>query len=132
MLDAQVAPGQPRADLALRSRRHAEALRILRGGHEAVVARARAIEEAAQERVLRVGVGVGEHEPDAHALGGRRRAAALGLREAPRDIGDEDPIGRGGARHRGDGGEQHECADDLSHATVNAAQAGNLLGLRAR
>ena len=116
----------------LRGRGHAEALRVLRGGDEAVVVRARAIEEAVQERVLGVGVGVGEHEPEAQALGGRRRAGAQGLGDRAWDVGHEDPVGRGGARHGGEGSEQHERADDLSHAGVNGPDVGNLLGLRAR
>jgi hypothetical protein len=47
VLDAQAAAGQPAADVLLRGRGDAEALRVLRGGDEVVVARARAIEEAA-------------------------------------------------------------------------------------
>jgi hypothetical protein len=73
-----------------------------------------------------------EGEPDAHALGGRRRADALGLRKRAWDVGDQDAIGRGGARHRGDGGEQREDGDDPSHAGQNAPEVGNLWGLRAR
>jgi aryl-alcohol dehydrogenase-like predicted oxidoreductase len=60
VLDAQAAAGQPCAHVLLRGRGDAEALRVLRGGDELVVARARAVEEAAQQRVLGVGVRVGE------------------------------------------------------------------------
>ena len=132
MLDAQAAAGQPCAHVLLRGRGDAEALRVLRGGDELVVARARAVEEAAQQRVLGVGVRVGEDEADAQALGGRGRAGTQRLGDGPRHVGHQDAIGRGGARRRGDAGEQHECADDLSHGGVNAAGAANVLGLRAR
>ena len=71
VLDAQAAAGQPGAHVLLGVRGDAEALRVLRGRDEVVIARARAIEDAAQERVLGVGPGVGEDEPDAQALGGR-------------------------------------------------------------
>jgi hypothetical protein len=47
--------------------RDAEAPRVPRRGEEAVVARAGAVEEAAQQGVLRVGARVGEEEPDAQA-----------------------------------------------------------------
>jgi aryl-alcohol dehydrogenase-like predicted oxidoreductase len=60
VLDAQAAAGQPCAHVLPRGRGDAEALRVLRGGDELVVARARAVEEAAQQRVLGVGVRVGE------------------------------------------------------------------------
>ena len=74
MLDAQAAAGQPGPRVALRRFGDAEALGVLRGGDEAVVARAGAIEEATQERVLGGGMWMGEDEPEAQALGGRRRA----------------------------------------------------------
>jgi hypothetical protein len=132
VLDAQASAGQPRAHVLLGGFRDAETLRVLRGGDEVVIARARAIEEAAQERVLGFGMGVGEDEAEPQALGGRGSAGALRLGGGPRHVGHQDAIGRGGARHRGDAGEQHECADDLSHGSVNAPGAGNMLGLRAR
>ena len=132
MLDAQAAAGQPGADVGLRGRRDAEALRVLGGGDEVVVLGARAIEEPAQERVLRVGMGMREDEPQAHRLGGRRRADPLRRGEAARDVGDEDAVGRAGARHGGEDREQHEDGDDLSHPRLNAVRVGNLLGLRAR
>ena len=126
------AAGQPGADVALGARRHAEALRVLGRREEAVVARALAVEEAAQERILGLRVRMGEDEADTQALVGGRRPSALGQREAARDVGDEDAVGRGGVRHGGERGEQHERADDLSHPRVDAPEVGNLLGLRAR
>jgi aryl-alcohol dehydrogenase-like predicted oxidoreductase len=132
VLDAQAAAGQPGARVALRRFGDAEALRVLRGGDEAVVARARAIEEAAQERVLGGGMRMGEDEPEAQALGGRRRADTRRLGHRAWDVGHQDPIGRGGARRRGERGEQQECPDDFSHARLNEPKVGNLLGLRAR
>ena len=132
VLDAQAAPGQPGAHVLLSVPGDTEALRVLRGRYEVVVARARAIEQAAQERVLGVGTGVGEDEPDAQALGGRRRTGAQPLGDHAWDVGHQDAIGRSGAGHGGKGSEQHECPDDLSHAGVNAAETGNMLGLRAR
>jgi hypothetical protein len=77
-------------------------------------------------------MGVREHEPDAHRLGGRRRADPLRRGEAARDVGDEDAVGRAGARHGGEDREQDEDGDELSHPRLNAAEGGNLLGLRAR
>jgi hypothetical protein len=132
VLDAQAAARQPGAHVLLRGRGDAEALRVLRGRDEVVVARARAIEEAAQERVLGVGVGMGQDEADAQALRGRGRAGAQRLGDRARDVGHQDAVGRGGARHRGDAGEQHDRADGLSHGGVNAPEVGNMLGLRAR
>jgi hypothetical protein len=132
VLDAQASAGQPRAHVLLGGLGDAEAPRVLPGGDEVVVARARAIEEAAQERVLGIGMGVGEDEAEAQPLGGWGGAGALRLGDGPRHVGHQDAIGRGGARHRGDAGEQHECADDLSHGGVNAPGGGNMLGLRAR
>jgi hypothetical protein len=75
---------------------------------------------------------MGEDEADAHPLRGGRRCDARGLRDRARDVGDEDAIGGGRARHRGEAGEQHERADDLSHGGLNAPATGNMLGLRAR
>ena len=72
---------------------------------------------------MRIGLALAHPRPD-----------ALQLRERARDVGDEDAVvgGRGSARHRDESGEQHEDADDLSHAHGNAPEVGNLLGLRAR
>jgi hypothetical protein len=59
---------------------------------------------------------VGEDEPEAQALGGRRRVGARRLGDGPWHVGHQDAIGRGGARHRGDASEQQKGADDLSTA----------------
>jgi hypothetical protein len=76
-------------------------------------------------------MGVGEDEADAQALGGRGRAGALRLGDRAGHVGDQHAIGRGGARHGGNGSEQDERADDSSHGGLNAPKVGNLLGLRA-
>jgi hypothetical protein len=73
-----------------------------------------------------------EDEPDAHALAGRWHADALSLPEPAWDVGDQHAVGRGGARHGGECGEQREHGDELSHPRVNGLQGGNLLGSRAR
>jgi hypothetical protein len=69
VLDAQAAARQPPTDVLLGGRGDPEALRVLRRGEEVVVARAGAIEEAAQEGVLGGGVGWARTTPT------RRRSA---------------------------------------------------------
>jgi hypothetical protein len=83
-----------------------------------VVIGARAVEEAAQQRVLLLGVRVREDEPDAQLRVVGRRAGPGGLGEVARDVGDEDAVGGGGAGRRGEGGDDGQDDESGSHRVL--------------